>query len=303
MLKKNWIHRFVVVAALAVLLAPAGAFAGDADDHLAQVLDDMNLALDASGADYRAAHAEYITQGDNGEAGNTVLSKIVGNKQLGFDFVPGDARRGWSSPDANSITYAIDTTGDAVPPFGGLGAAATDAAITRAMDTWDAVTCSNLGLSRSPDFGIDIGVVAFLNGLGGSPFVFADVQHSGFRDINFAGGVLGVAFTFGFTDVNGFTDIDGNGKLDTAFREIYYDPSWNWADDGVSNVDVETVAVHEAGHGLSQAHFGTVRFKNNGTLKASPRAVMNALYSGPYRALAGTDNGGHCSNWGQWPNN
>ena len=89
-----------------------------------------------------------------------------------------------------------------------------------------------------------------------------------------------------------------------AFREIYYDPSpWTWADDGVANIDVETVALHEAGHGLSQAHFGTVRLKNDGSLMASPRAVMNALYAGPFRSLAGTDNGGHCGNWAQWPNN
>ena len=27
------------------------------------------------------------------------------------------------------------------------------------------------------------------------------------------------------------------------------------------------------------------------------------VYGMPYRALAGTDNGGHCSNWGEWPNN
>ena len=266
-------------------------------------MDALNAGLAADGADYRVAMAEYVTSGDSGEMGNTIIAKNVGNKQLGFDFVPGDTRRAWSGPGANSITYAIDTTGDAVPPFGGLGAAATDAAIVRSMDTWDALTCSNLGLAQSPDFGIDIGVVAFLNSLGGSPFVFADVQHAGWRDINFAGGVLGVTFTFGFTDVNGFTDIDNNGKLDAAFREIYYDPSFSWADDGSSNVDVESVALHEAGHGLSQGHFGKVWIKKDGSLKRSPTAVMNALYAGPLAALRGTDNGGHCSNWGQWPNN
>jgi len=48
---------------------------------------------------------------------------------------------------------------------------------------------------------------------------------------------------------------------------------------------------------------GNISIKNNGYLKASPRAVMNALYTGPYRDLKGTDNGGHCSIWGQWPQN
>ena len=41
---------------------------------------------------------------------------------------------------------------------------------------------------------------------------------------------------------------------------------------------------------------------NDGSLSAAPRAVMNALYAAPFRDLAGTDEGGHCSNWASWPN-
>lgn len=293
---------------------PDGAFnapqlstsGGDEDpaEQLTSVMDAINAQLAIDGADYRVAMVEYITGGpDADEAGATILQKDVGNKQLSFDFVPGDTRRAWSGSGGDAITYAIDTTGDAVPVFGGLNGAQTDAAITRGHGTWEGLNCSVLGQSRSPDFGIDIGVVAFLNGLGGSPFIFADVQHAGWRDINFGGGVLGATFTFGFTDANGFTDIDNNGKLDTAFREIYYDPSFSWADDGVSNFDVETVALHEIGHGLSQAHFGNIMIKNNGSFSASPRAVMNAFIFGVDRELYGTDNGGHCSNWAEWPNN
>ena len=72
-----------------------------------------------------------------------------------------------------------------------------------------------------PDFGTDIGRVAWEFGLGGSEAILADIQHAGWRDINFAGGTVGVTFTFGFVDAFGFTDIDDNGKLDVAFREIY----------------------------------------------------------------------------------
>jgi hypothetical protein len=268
-----------------------------------EYLDGINEVLAAKGMNYRVAAAEYITASGSQEAGNTVLSKIVGNKQLGHDFVPDDARRTWSADDGNTITYAIDTTNDAIPFGGGLSAAETDAAIESATNTWRDVNCSDLGLTRNPDFGLDIGVVAFINGLGGSPFILADVQHGGFREVNYAGGVIGVTHTFVFTDGGVPTDIDNNGKADVAFREINYDPSWIWADDGVANIDVETVALHELGHGLSQGHFGKVMIKNNTALKASPRAVMNALYTGPYAELAGTDNGGHCSNWGEWPNN
>ncbi len=279
---------------------------GDPGAELVAYMDALNVQLESEGAAYRAAIAEYVTEPAGGEAGNTVLSKVVGNKQLAFDFVPFDPRRGWSGPAggaADNITFAIDQTGDAVPVFGGLTGAQTTAAIVAATNTWEGVNCSTLPLAANPDFGVDIGVVAFLNSLGGSPFILADVQHAGWRDINFAGNILGVTFTFVFVSGGQPTDIDNNGVGDAAFREIYYDRSFSWANNGISNIDVQTVALHEIGHGLSQAHFGTVRLKNDGTLHASPRAVMNALYAGPLRALHGTDNGGHCSNWASWPNN
>ena len=288
-------------------------------EGLVAMMDGVNASLEAEGANYRVAVAEYLGSGDDGQAGGTVLAKDVGNKQLSSDFVPFDTRRPWSGPvdgPTDNITYAIDRTGDAVPPGGGLTALQTDAAIVRAMASWDDVSCSELGLLRNPDFGIDIGYAA-----GRNSFVFADIQHAGWRDADFAGGVLGVTFTFIFGQVVGTppvfvpSDIDGNGKTDVAFREIYYDPIripatattpavfWSWKDDGILNIDVESVALHEAGHGLSQAHFGAVRIKSDDiTLKASPRSVMNALYAAPFRSLTGSDNGGHCSNWASWPN-
>jgi len=270
---------------------------------LIAMMDKANLALAAGGAGYRAAIAEYLTDAAGSDAGGTVFSKVVGNKQLADDFVPNDPNRaGWSGAPGGSsddITYAVDQTLDATPPFGGLTGAQTTAAIDRAMATWDAVSCSDLPITKNPDFGLDIGII-----FGGSPFVFADINHAGFRDEDFDPGILGVTFTFIFVDnANVPVDQDNNGKLDAAFREIYYDPSWSWKDDGVSNIDVQSVAVHEAGHGLSQEHFGKVWLKNDGSLAASPRAVMNALYASPYRTLAGTDDGGHCSNWAQWPKN
>ena len=292
------------------------ATSGTAAEELVAVMDAVNTSLEAQGADYRVAIAEFITAAGSGEAGGTVLSKITGNKQLTGDFVPFDQRRAWSGPASgaiDNITFAIDQsvnasgTVDAVPPTGGLTAAQTTAAIVRAMTTWEAVTCSTLGLTRVSSGPIDLGVVAAQNRLGGSGFVAADLQHAGWRDINFAGGVLGVTFTFIFGQNVGSppvfvpSDVDNNGKADVAFREIYYDPSWNWADDGVADIDVESVAVHEAGHGLSQGHFGKVWLKNDGTLDASPRAVMNALYAAPFRNLAGTDAAGHCSIWQTWP--
>ena len=289
--------------------SPLFSEAGGDDDPVTQLtnmLDAVNVALGEQGMEYRVAMVEYLT-GAGDAAGAEVISKYVGNKQLGEDFAPFDPRRrpwsGWLIDPDDDITYAVDQTLDAVPPFGGLSAAETDAAIDRAMATWDGQTCSSLPITQNPDYGIDIGVIAYMLGLGGSGYILADVQHAGWRDINFAGGVVGATFTFIFIDGEGNpTDIDNDGKLDVAFREIYYDPSFSWADDGATDVDVEAVALHEMGHGLSQAHFGNIFFMNNGSVKRAPAAVMNPYLLGQTRMLLGTDVGGHCSNWGPWPN-
>jgi hypothetical protein len=86
-----------------------------------------------------------------------------------------------------------------------------------------------------------------------------------------------------------------------AWREIYYSSYYVWNID--ANVDVETIALHEAGHGLSQGHFGTLfRTDANGMFHFAPLAVMNAGYTQVQQDLAGTDLAGHCSIWGDWPN-
>lgn len=268
-------------------------------------MDDANAELARGSASVRLAMAEYITLEGSAAAGQTVVQKDIGNKQLSVSFVPRDPRRtGWSGlfGATDDISYAIDQTGDALPTGGQLTAAAATAAIVRGMDTWDNVSCSDLPLVRNPDYGLDIGYVAWLStgGAAGSPFVFADVQHAGFRDLDFGPGILGVTFTFLFTDATGApTDIDNDGKADAAFREIYYDPSWTWRNG--AGIDVESIALHEAGHGLSQGHFGNIVVRHIGTFDANPRAVMNAFYQAPYTSLAGTDQGGHCSIWASWP--
>ncbi len=58
--------------------------------------------------------------------------------------------------------------------------------------------------------------------------------------------------------------------------EIYWSGSYYWSMTGQGGVDVETVSLHEAGHGLSQAHFGKIFASGgNGKLHFSPLAVMN----------------------------
>ncbi|MGH9765937.1 MAG: hypothetical protein ACREAB_00770, partial [Blastocatellia bacterium] len=185
----------------------------------------------------------------------------------------------------------------------GLTLAQTNAAIFRAMATWQNVNCSTIPLTRVVPPAGDIGLIEFLNGLGGAPIIAADIVHAGWLPAGIlSNGVIAATFTFIFISGGVPTDIDNNGQPDVALREILYNDFFTW---GINaNIDVETVALHEAGHGLSQGHFGALfRTDSNGKFHFAPRAVMNAGYTGVQQRLAGTDNGGHCSIWGSWPNN
>lgn len=253
--------------------------------------------------------AEYITTGENGIFGNTIYFNNRGNKQLTTDFVPGLALDG-----TNDISYYIDN----IRASSNLDVSISNNAIERAMKTWDNITCSDLGIFKIPfNKEESAGFVAKSISdntefeFGGSFNYFADVVHAGwvsgdFFDLLAEDGsnfILGVTFTLLFTDDEGnLLDLDNNGKWDVAFREIYYNDKFLWNDG--DTFDIETVALHEAGHGLSQAHFGKAfRNNSNGKLHFAPRAVMNAAYSGVQTNIAQTDNAGHCSNWSGWENN
>ena len=250
--------------------------------------------------------AEYITDANSGKIGQTIYFKNVGNKHFGVSFVAADPRRGGRL----NITYAVDneTTTD-----NGITLAQTEAAIDNAMATWDAVKCSDLNITKIPYPG-NLGLYSYLTGFGGSTDVVADIQHSGFLPPAFfdtfapGGGsfILGITIPFVFTDDAGNpTDIDNNGELDYAFAEIYYNDGFVWRTNSGSGVDLQSIALHESGHGLGQAHFGKAFSTGaNGKLHFAPQAVMNAGYfGGEQRTLMGSDSGGFCSIWANWPKN
>jgi hypothetical protein len=267
------------------------------NDQLMDQLKDANVQLEASGSIFQLASAEYITPDDSDEVGQTVFFNNRA-KQLGAHFVPGDPRRGGRA----NITYIVDQAEGAVD---GLTVAQTTAAIDRAMATWNGVDCSTIPITKLPDIpGLDIGrIEGSFPGQTGGPFFLADITHAGWLPAGvLPPNVIGVTFTFIFVSGGVPTDIDNNGKLDVAFREILYNDRFVWRING--NIDVETVALHESGHGLSQGHFGLAfRTDSNGKIHFAPLAVMNAAYTGVQQSTAGTDNGGHCSIWGSWPNN
>jgi hypothetical protein len=247
---------------------------------------------------FRASFAEYLTSDEGAEVGQTVFFNDRA-KQLGAHFVPGDPRRGGRA----NITYLVDQA-EGSPD--GLTVAQTTAAIDRAMATWDGVNCSTIPITKMANIpGLDLGLVETLLGQTGGPFFLADITHAGWLPANvLPANVIGVTFTFIFVDpaTGAPSDIDNNGKLDVAFREILYNDRFVWSING--NIDVQTVALHESGHGLSQGHFGKAFLTGaNGKIHFAPLAVMNAAYSGVQQDLKGTDNGGHCSIWGSWPNN
>jgi hypothetical protein len=298
---------FLLAAASALLL---GGAAQAEDIH--SMVAAANAQMAADGRPYEIISAETITDLESDQAGHTILFRNLGNKQLAFDFVPGDPRRiagGWGGPGTN-ITFAVDNV-NLTNDIAGTGELDE---IRAAMATWENVNCSTLPLVDRGNTGIDVGAVQRQLGFGGTGGIAADVTHAGFLPPQFflllgSSNILGVTFTFRFIDAAGnSTDIDNNGVADAAFREIYYNDGFTWEVDpndvpGDGRFDIQTVALHEAGHGLSQAHFGTAYQGDNGKLHLAPQAVMNAGYIFGQQSLLGTDIGGHCSNWASWPTN
>lgn len=245
--------------------------------------------------------AEYIVAPGSTEMGRTVLFDNKGSKKLSIDFAPQSKMYG--TPD---MSYYIDS----YRPASSLAPADSRMAIENSLMTWEGATCSELNLYDIGPAPFPVGIVASILGFPSVEAYGADIENLGFMPgafFNFLapGGensILGVTFTFFWIDENGDpVDQNNDGKPDAAFREIYYNDNFNWAVDG-SHIDLETVALHENGHGLSQAHFGTLFQKQKGDFQFSPRAVMNAGYTGIQRTIGKTDLAGHCSIWANWPN-
>jgi hypothetical protein len=292
--------RYVFVLFVFTLLFVAGLASVESQDY--------------SGHSIVITSAEYITDPDSGEAGGVeYIQRDLGNGQLTQDYVYNDPRRALFNGGNAGVTYGVRTG------FPSSDVNLTNFWMRESMLAWTNLQCSGLDLVENAVNPTGAGVVEtfFLTGQINIALIQADLTQMGFRSAAqfpyFAANpnVLGVTFTLSWVDANGnLTDIDGNGKSDVAFREIYYNDQFNWADNGVEGrqpdglryFDFPTVAIHESGHGLSAAHFGNIGIQD-GALVARPRASMNAIYGGTYRELGGRDNGIHCGNWAQWPNN
>jgi hypothetical protein len=284
---------------LALVGSGAGATSEASGDELTlELMEQANDRLRALGLGIRVEEIEFFTIGE-GRPANRL-------HQQDNRFVPGDPRR----LDGSRVAYLVDESDGATSS--GLTAAQTGAAIDRAMATWDAEKClRKVGLVERADGGVDPDITDALFGFGGfGEPLLADVVHGGWLPRGFfeaiAGpsggrGILGATFTYVFTDdADVPTDIDGDNYGDTALREIFFNDTFGkagtdragnpWRIDGaLPAIDVESVALHESGHALGLAHFGS-----------APVTVMNPRYAGPLTELQPADHAGMCSVYGSW---
>jgi hypothetical protein len=277
----------------------------------------VNLGAARAGLNVRLAKVE--TYAVPNQVGQTIFFNDRAFRS-GQDYVPHDSRRLWSGDQGlrqDDITYAVDGIDNLT--HNGFDA---NPAIRRAMTTWDDVTSTTIPLTDYGEAPFDLGLIQYIitGGASGLLYFVADITHAGFlpkawfEDALGPGAgdqVLAVTFSFYFADDDGNgTDINGDGQLDSAFAEVYYNnnPLFDWAIDGhgssvLPDVDIQTVALHESGHALSQDHFGKAfQSRPGGPLHFAPYAVMNSAYSGVQQTLTGTDLAGHSQIWGNWPN-
>jgi hypothetical protein len=288
-------------SALFSLSVSLGGQSGVGDPAVLALLHQINAQLDRSNLNIAAEQIEFFTIGRGRPS-----SRI---HQQEFRWVANDPRR---LADGDNITYLVDASDGATTS--GLTSAATEDAIDRAFDTWNAAKAlKKVNLVKRADMpSVDPDIFDSFFGFGGfgNPFL-ADIVNAGwlprafFEEVGGAGGgrgILAFSVTFIFEDDNDNpTDINGDNYLDTALNEVYYNDTFgDPANDRAGNpwridqplpaIDVETVALHENGHSLGLGHFGP-----------PPAAVMNPFYAGPRHVPFASDHAGMTAFWGSWP--
>jgi len=273
---------------------------GEGDPAVLARMNQINEQLRGSGLRIAVEEIQFISIGQ-GRPANRI-------HQQGFRWVAGDARR---AADGNNITYLVDQSDGATAS--GLTNAQTEAALDRALATWNADKClKKTSIIKRADSGADPDIFDAFFGFGGfgDPFL-ADIVEAGWLPKAFfdavggpggGNGILAFSVSFVFTDDLGNpTDINGDNYLDTALNEVYYNDNFGtpggprqgnpW---GINillpGIDVETVGLHENGHSLGIGHFGP-----------PPDAVMNPVYAGIRHTPLPIDDGGMCAVWGSWP--
>jgi hypothetical protein len=295
--------------------ANVGATTDDESVAHSPELAALNDRLRAAGiTDVAIDRAELLVAG--AASGDQATTLIANDRThlLTLQFVENDSRR--PSP-ANTITYLVDQSDGSALGFNAAGAvitlpnSVTEPELDASMEAWGAMGCNGPIIMKVADTGADpdlVDAIVFNNpALLGTPYS-ADIVHAGwlpraFFDTllppNGSARIIGVTFSFIFVDEDDEpTDVDRDGRADVAWREIYYNRRFPWGTGGnENNVDIQSVAIHEAGHGLGLAHFGKLFLKASGDIQFAPKAIMNAAYVSEDRTIRGTDNGSFCHIW------
>ena len=287
---------FVAVIFVCVLVLNTVQAQEENDPVLLATLQSVNVQLEAMGLNIRASEIHMFNIG-NGRSSARIL-------QQPFHWVPNDPNR---NADGTNLTYMIvpDATAS------GVSAADSTAAIQRSLATWNDERCLRRGsLVERPYEGEDVTIFDSFFGFGGAgnPFA-ADIVNAGWYSPAFfqaAGasptGTLAFSVTFTFVNDDGSpADTNGDGYVDTALNEVYYNDTFGapgprlgnpWGiDSALPGIDIETVALHENGHSLGLGHFGV-----------PPVAVMNPIYGGIRHEVLATDHAGFCAAFSNWPN-
>lgn len=272
--------------ATAAVLVPLAAAAQEGDPWTLEAMEEVNGGLKAQWMDIRVEQVEVLSLGQA-----RASSRL---HRQPFRWVAGDTRR---AADGDLLTYLVDRTDG---PGGATVPASFEAAIDRAAAVWAAEPClQKAGVAKRLDLGEDADIFDSRFGFGGfGNWRSADVVIGGwlppefFEAVTGEGGgasVLAMSVTFVFIGPDGQpSDLNGDGYLDTAANEIYFNDAFSWM--AGSGMDVETVALHELGHSLGIGHLGP-----------PPLAAMNPVYSGAHPELMPLDRAAVCSLWSSWP--